>query len=194
MKLERFTVLKSGLSGVAIALGLLLTVSGCSDSSNDEAGSASATATPREPAVESAPEVESGPEDDRAAEAIGELVIDGQSYTLTKAHWCEPAEGFESGTTVAIRVAAQDESGDVTVYGIQVDRDGGQSSTSRISVATDPSTNYKSEGLDREPTIVLEDGAVSLRGGVYRPGRDPEAVVVEAEFTLPPEPGFPGQC
>jgi hypothetical protein len=192
MKLERFTVLKSGLSGVAIALALLLATSGCSDSSNDGAGDSSMTAS--EPEVEKAPEVESAPEAERAPEAIGELVIDGQSYTLTKAHWCEPEEGFESGTTVAIRVAAQDESGDVTVYGIQVDRDEGASSTSRISVATDPSTNYKSEGLDREPAIVIEDGAVRLRGGVYRSGRDPEVVVVEAEFSLPPEPGFPGQC
>lgn len=192
MKLERVTVLKSGLSGVAIALGLLLAGSGCSDSSNDEAESSSTTAS--EPGVEKPPEVESAPEVEKAPEAIGELVIDGQAYTLTKAHWCEPEAGFESGTTVAIRVAAQDESGDVTVYGIQIDRDEGRSSTSRISVATDPSTNYKSEGLDREPVIVLEDGAVRLRGGVYRPGRDPEVVVVEAGFTLPPEPGFPGQC
>ena len=192
MKLERFTVLKSGLGGVAIALSLLLAASGCSDSGNDEAGSASAAA--REAEVEKAPEVESAPEDEKAPEAIGELVIDGQSYTLTKAHWCEPAEGFESGTTVAIRVGAQDESGDVTVYGIQVDRDEDESSTSRISVATDPSTNYKSEGLDRDPVIVLEDGAVRLRGGVYKSPRDPEVVVVEAEFSLPPEPGFPGQC
>jgi len=122
------------------------------------------------------------------------MVIDGQSYTLTKAHWCEAEERFESGTTVAIRVAAQDESGDVTVYGIQIDRDEGRSSTSRISVATDASTNYESEGLDREPVIGLEDGAVRLRGGVYRSSRDPEVVVVEAGFTLPPEPGFPGQC
>ena len=38
MKLERFTVLKSGLSGVAIAMALLLATSGCSDSSNDGAG------------------------------------------------------------------------------------------------------------------------------------------------------------
>ena len=192
MKLERFTVLKSGLGGMAIALGLLLAASGCSDSGNDEAGSTSAAA--REAEVEKAPEVESAPEDEKAPEAIGELVIDGQSYTLTKAHWCEPAEGFESGTTVAIRVAAQDESGDVTIYGIQVDRDEDESSTSRISVATDPSTNYKSEGLDRDPVIVLEDGAVRLRGGVYKSRRDPEVVVVEAEFSLPPEPGFPGQC
>lgn len=193
MKLKRFTVLKSGFSGAAaIALTLLLATSGCSDSSNDEAGSSSTTA--REPEVEKAPEVESAPEVEKAPEAIGELVIDGQSYTLTKSYWCEPEEGFESGTTVAIRVAAQDESGDVTVYGIQVDREEGGSSTSRISVATDPSTNYKSEGLDREPMIVIENGAVRLRGGVYRPGRDPEVAVVEAEFSLPPEPGFPGQC
>ena len=63
MKLERVTVLRSGLSGVAIALGLLLAGSGCSDSSNDEAESSSTTA--------SEPEVKSAPEGDRAPEAIG---------------------------------------------------------------------------------------------------------------------------
>lgn len=173
-------------STVAMAL-MALAISACTDSGNEEVASAEgASPTATQPESEAA-----RPAADDEPQVIGEVVIDGQSHSLTKAHWCEPEDGFESGTTVAIRVAATDESGDVTVYGIRVDDDDGDS-TLRVMAATDPNTNYKSEGLGREPTILMEDGSVRLQGLVYRPGHDP--VEVEAEFSLPAEPGFPGYC
>ena len=171
-------------AAVAMAL-LVVAISACSDSNEESASTEipSSDATP--PAAEAA-----GPVDDEIR-IIGKAIVDGDSHSLTKAHWCEPEAGYEDGTTVAIRVIALDESGDVRVYGIQVDGDGGDS-TSRITVATDPNTNYASEGLGRQPTILMENGAVRLAGWVYRPGRDP--VEVEVEFSLPEQPGFPGYC
>lgn len=181
---------RSMIPGLALARAvvmalLALAISGCSDSGNDEVSSAEASSPAATP-----PAAAARPADDKSR-ITGEVVIDGRSHTLTKAYWCEPEAGFESGTTVAVRVFASDESGGVTVYGLQVDDNGGES-TSRIRVATDPNTNYASEGLAREPTILMEDGAVHIQGYVYRPGRDP--VDVEAEFSLSEAPGFPGYC
>lgn len=122
---------------------------------------------------------------------IGEMIIDGESHELTQSYWCEPEAGYESGTTVAI-VAAYDESGDVIVYGQRRDHEGSESSEALITAATDPNTNYSSEGLGGDPMLVMENGAVRLQGGVYRPGQDP--VEIEAQFSLPDEPGFPGYC
>lgn len=186
MALLRSTIPGGGPAKAVAAALLVLAVSGCSDSGNEEVASADRSSPAATP-----PEAEAASSAADEPRISGEVVIDGQSYELTKAYWCEPEAGFNSGTTVAIRVFASDESGDVTVYGIQVDDDDGDS-TSRIMVATDPQTNYKSEGLGREPTILMEDGAVRIQGHVYRPGRDP--VEVEAGFSLLAQPGFPGYC
>ncbi|WP_366555922.1 hypothetical protein [Aquibaculum sediminis] len=127
---------------------------------------------------------------------VGSMTIDGKSYDLTASHWCEPEPGVESGTTVTIRVAALNDSGDVMVYALQVDRDRGRPPVQTVSAATDPTTNYRSGDVTpatrAEPMIVAENGAVRIEGDVRRSGGD--VVTIEAEFSLPDEPGFPGYC
>lgn len=177
MKLMQLSASKPARSSTAAAVfGLAIAVAGCS---NNGDGETEPTSAPIDPETE-------------ASAVVGEMVINGQAYELTQSHWCEPQDGFESGTTVALRVAAYDGSGDVMVYGIQVNEDGSDPSVPRLSAATDPDTNYASEGLADEPVLEKENGTITLRGNVYRSGQDP--VPLQAEFVLPQEPGFPGYC
>lgn len=123
---------------------------------------------------------------------IGEMIFDEQSYDLTLAYWCEPEPGYASGTTVALRVIAYDESGDVIIYGIQVDHDEDRDPVQNVSVAMDPNTNYRSGDIMPSnasyPSVTVESGVVEIRAELHRGGD------VEARFTLPDKPGFPGYC
>ena len=188
MTFIRNTALGSGRRSAAAALGLALAASGCSDGDADPAESNAAARPATDEAEISQP---SGSE----PETVGKMTIDGQSYDLARAHWCEPEAGVESGSTVALRVAAFDESGDVIVYGLQVDREENGPPVQNVSAATDPNTNYQSGDVPLsagpEPLLAVEKDTVRIAGQVRRRG---EAVDLEAEFTLPDEPGFPGYC
>lgn len=196
MTFERNALLTLGQrSAMATALGLVLATAACSGSGPDDAeatrpatesGSAQAPATAADDSSSETPGADS------ASASSGEMTIDGETHGFTTAYWCEPEGGYNDGTTVAIRLMATDDDNQASIYAIRVDENDGGESESRLRVATDPDTNFNSEGLDEEPTIVVEDGVVRLRGLVYRPGRDP--VEVEAEFSLPAAPGFPGYC
>ncbi|MCA1776824.1 MAG: hypothetical protein LC676_14800 [Loktanella sp.] len=121
---------------------------------------------------------------------IGEMTIDGQTYELTRAYWCASEDGFVAGTTVAIRVAALDESGDIFIRGFHVDRDEGRSSYQNVT-AKDVDSTYRSGDMmltnAKEPSISVENGVVRIRTE-FRVGE------AEAEFSLPDQPGFPGYC
>lgn len=166
---------------------LVVTISACSDSGTEKGASGEAS----NPAT-SQPETARSSEDE--PEIAGELVIDGQPHALTTVYWCEPEAGYESGTTVAIRVAAMDASGDVVVFGRQIDReDSNPTSKTFIRATTEhPQNYYNSDRDEREPTILMEDGVARIQGYVRRPGGDP--VKIEAEFSLPTVPHFPTEC
>lgn len=189
MTITQLPALTWARRGAAIAtLGLILAVSGGSDSKAEQS----------EPGVV--------PQSNKGAKAkhlsgngpatVGSMTIDGQSYDLTASHWCEPEPGVENGTTVAIRVAALNDTGDVMVYALQVDRDRDRPTVQTVSAATDPTTNYRSGDVTpatrAEPMIAVENGAVRIAGDVRRSGGD--VVSIEAAFSLPAEPGFPGYC
>lgn len=178
--------------GVALARAsvttlLILTIVACSDSGKEEAASAEG-ASPAATTPEAARPVNDEPQ------IAGELVIDGQSHALTTVYWCEPEAGYESGTTITIRVAAMDASGDVVVYGRQIDREGRNSTSETfIRATTDhPQNYYNSDRDNREPTILIEGGVARIQGYVRRRGGDP--IEVEAEFSLPAAPRFPTEC
>ncbi|MDF2096786.1 hypothetical protein [Aquibaculum arenosum] len=189
MTKSRLSALMWARQGAAVAtLGLILAASGGADSS----------------AEQSEPDAVS--QSNKGAKAkhlsgngpatVGSMTIDGQSYDLTASHWCEPEPGVENGSTVAIRVAALNDTGDVMVYALQVDRDRSRPGVQTVSAATDPQTNYRSGDVTpetrAEPMIVVENGAVRIEGDVRRSGGDQVPIV--AEFSLPDEPGFPGYC
>lgn len=185
MTFERTTILKFGQrSAMATALGLVLATAACSGSDTDEADAAAPVGSGERADATSAAA--------NASQASGEMTIDGETFAFTTVYWCPPEPGYEDGTTVAMRIMATDDGNDASIYAMQVDEDGSGASQRTLQVATDRTTNFSSEGLDDAPTIIVEDENVRLRGRVYRPGRDP--VEVEAEFSLPAAPGFPGYC
>jgi hypothetical protein len=142
--------------------------------------------------VGSAQETGAAQDPSGAPDTIGEMTFGDQSYDLTLAYWCAPRDGHADGTTLSIRVAAYDESGDVIVYGTQLDRDGDRPPVQSVSVATDPDSNYFSGDImpsnSAEPAIRVDNGVVHINAETARGGD------VEARFTLPDEPGFPGYC
>lgn len=174
-------------SALATAL-LALAISACTDGGNQESASAEGSRSTDTQAESEA----ARPAADDEPQVIGEVVIDGKSHSLTKAYWCEPRPGFNSGTTVAILVAAADESDEVVVFGRQID-DSDSTSERFIRATTDhPNNYYTSEWVRQQPTILMEDGVARIQGSVGR-SRD-DVVEVNAEFSLPPEPGFPTEC
>lgn len=129
-------------------------------------------------------------QDGEAPDVIGQMTVDGQSYELTRAYWCAPADGYVAGTTVVFRVAAFDESGDIYISGFHVDR--GESHPPYQNVtASDPDSTYRSGDMKlsnkADPAIRIEDGVVRIRTE-FRVGE------AEAEFSLPDQPSFPGYC
>lgn len=176
-----------GLASAAATALLVLAISACTDNGNQEAASTEgSSATDTQSESEAAQPAADEPQ------IIGEVIIDGQPHSLTKAHWCEPRPGFHSGTTVAILVAAVDESGEVVVFGRQID-DSDSTSERFIRATTDhPNNYYTSDWVRQQPTILMEDGVARIQGSVGRSSDD--LVDVEAEFSLPAEPGFPTEC
>lgn len=127
-----------------------------------------------------------------APEIIGKMHYDGQTYDLTRAHWCEPEDGYEKGTTVPMRVTALDESGDSGVTGLQVDRDRDRPSIQSVNRlgpdGGDMSFEITLTGpLAEDPPLRIEDDVVYIKWS-FSSGD------LEAEFTLPEAPGFPGYC
>lgn len=128
-----------------------------------------------------------------AQETIGEMHFDGQSYDLTRAHWCAPEDGFESGTTIALRLVAYGETDYIAISGTQTDRDRDRPSIQRVNIAIGPGKERIGgdiilKGAQAEhPAVRIEDGVVHIKA----PFRDGAA---KARFTLPDEPGFPGYC
>lgn len=188
MALARSTTPGVTLARASVTTLLILTMVACSDSGKEEAAGAEGASPAATP-----------PEAARPAEAepriAGELVIDGQSHALTTVYWCEPEAGYESGTTITIRVAAMDASGDVVVYGRQIDREGSNSTSETfIRATTDhPENYYDSDEDGREPTILIEDGVARIQGYV-RKWSDDDSIEVKAEFSLPAVPHFPMEC
>lgn len=128
-----------------------------------------------------------------APEIIGEMHFDGQSYDLTRAYWCEPEDGFESGTTVALRLVAYGETDYIAISGMQVDRDRDRPSVQTVNIAIGPGKERIGGDIilkgaqAADPAVRVEDGVVHIKA----PFRDGDA---EARFTLPETPGFPGYC
>lgn len=85
---------RSMISGFALARAvvmalLVLAISGCSDSGNEEVSSAEVLSPADTP-----PEAETAPPADDESRVTGEMVIDGQTHTQTKAYCCEPEAEF----------------------------------------------------------------------------------------------------
>ena len=171
----------------ALASGLLA-ASACSggEAEDDETSVSAADAEQAE-----------SPAADEAPEPVGSLTIDGRSYELVRAFWCEPRSGGESGTEVVAQVGAfHEDNRFITVMATQVDRDRDRPSVQSVS-ASIPGTdsNHRSGDVvldgDAEPALIVEDGQARIQAEVRSGG---EVVPLEAEFTLPDEPGLDLHC
>lgn len=129
------------------------------------------------------------------AETVGVLTIDGNAHDLTVSYWCEPEPSLEQGQTLTLRVLARNESGDVNLLGTEIERDRDRPTLQRLSATTNGSSVYRSGDVTPrthpEPAMVVENGNVTMKAEVMGAG---EIVDLEAEFTLPEEPGAPGYC
>lgn len=141
---------------------------------------------------------QSGPETpDAALVTIGNMFIDGRSYDLVRAFWCEPHSGVEGGTTVVIQVGAFHEDNRlITVMGTQVDRDRDRPAVQSLSVSEPGTQSHYQSGdvalkTGTEPVLAVEDGHVRIQGEVVSGG---DVVPLEAEFALPDEPGLDLHC
>jgi hypothetical protein len=129
-----------------------------------------------------------------APEVIGEMHFDGRSYDLTIAYWCEPEEGFERGTTIAMRMMGYNEATGARVYASHLDRDRDRPSVQHVHISLGPD-DHKIGGdiiltgrqADDPGIRIDEDGVVHIKA----PFREGDVV---AWFTLPEEPGFPSYC
>lgn len=171
----------------ALASGLLA-ASACSggEAEDDEPSAASGGAEQAE-----------SPGADEALEPIGSLTIDGRSYELVRAFWCEPHSGVESGTEVVAQVGAfHEDNRFITVMATQVDRDRDRPSVQSVS-ASIPGTdsNHRSGDVvldgDAEPALIVDGGQARIQAEVMSGG---EIVPLEAEFDLPDEPGLDFHC
>lgn len=163
----------------AIAACALLAASACSDG---EAGDA-APAGDRE---QSASETETD-----ETEPVGSLSIDGESYELVKAFWCEPGP-LGDGTELVIKIGAFHEDNRlINVQATQVDRDRDRPSVQSVLVNV-PGTesDHRSGDVelddDTDPVLVVEGGQARIEGEVVDGG---EMMPIEAQFVLPDEPG-----
>lgn len=161
----------------------------CSDGDTGQTQAAASSADSDEQSEPEAP--------DAKPEKIGSISIDGQSYELVRSFWCEPRSGIEEGTDVAIQVGAfHDDDRSITVMATQVDRDRDRPSVKRLR-ATEPGTQSSSQSGDvvlnasNNSMLTVKDGHVQIQDEVMSGG---EIVPLEAEFTLPDEPGLKWQC
>ena len=187
---DRISALATHPSFFALAaLGAVLTLAACSDG---DTGQTQAAASSSDSDKQSEPEAP-----DAKPETIGSISIDGQSYELVRSFWCEPRSGSEEGTDVAIQVGAFHDGGrSITVMATQVDRDRDRPSVQRLR-ATEPGTQSSFQSADvvldagNNAVLTVKDGRVQIQGEVMSGG---EIVPLEAEFTLPDEPGLKWQC
>ena len=176
---------------LAAACCLVLASAACSER---DAGQPESAAVPA--ASDPQPEQQAAAGD--APRKIGSMSIDGRSYDLVRAFWCEPGPGVERGTDIAVKVGALHDDGRVIhLMATQGDRDRDRPSVQQVS-ATEPgtSTYYQSGTVmlkgRTEPILVVEDGHVRIQGDVSGAGN---IVPLEAEFALPEAPGtVPGGC
>lgn len=184
---DRMPALATHPSFFALAvLGAALTLAACSDDGTRQTQAADPSADTEEQSG-SKPEAQ-----DAKPEAIGSISIDGQSYELIRSFWCEPRSGVEEGTEVVAQVGAfHDDGRFMTVMATQVDRDRDRPSVVLLR-ANEPGTdNHFESGNSKGPVLTVEDGRVLIQGQVASGG---EIVPLEAEFTLPEEPGLKFQC
>ena len=187
---DRISALAAHPSFFALAaLGAALTLAACSDGDTGQTQAAASSADSDEQSEPEAP--------DAKPEKIGSISIDGQSYELVRSFWCEPRSGIEEGTDVVIQVGAfHDDGRSITVMATQVDRDRDRPSVQRLR-ATEPGTQSSSQSGDvvldssNNSMLTVKDGRVQIQGEVMSGG---EILPLEAEFTLPDEPGLKWQC
>lgn len=181
--------------GLAVVLvGMAGSLAACNGDSVSSDGGASVAASGSVVAEDG----ESVPETPNAAlETIGNLSINGRSYELVRAFWCETHSGTEDGTTVVIQVGAFHEDDRlITVMGTQVDRDRDRPAVQTLS-ASEPGTQSHYQSGDvaletgTEPVLAVDDGQVRIQGEVISGG---DIVPLEAEFALPEEPGLALHC
>ena len=176
---------------LAAACCLVLASAACSER---DAGQPESAAVPA--ASDPQPEQQAAAGD--APRKIGSMSIDGRSYDLVRAFWCEPGPGVERGTELAIKVGALHEDGRlIHVSGTQVDRDRDRPSVQQVSASEPGTSSYYQSGTvmlkgRTEPILVVEDGHVRIQGDVSGAG---EVVPLEVEFALPEAPDtVPGAC
>lgn len=174
---------------VSALLGTVLALAACSDGGTGQTPPAASSVASAEQAESESP--------DAKPEPVGSMSIDGRSYELIRSFWCEPHSGVEGGTEVVIQVGAFQDSGRlITVMGTQVDRDRDRASVQSLTAIEPDSTSAARSGdvvLDgnTRPVLMVEDGRVQIQGEVMDGG---DIVPLEAEFTLPDEPGLKWHC
>ena len=132
--------------------------------------------------------------DQAVGEPVGTLSFDGQTVELTGSYWCEP-EAVDDFTKIQINVHAHDADGEVMISGTEALIGASEDLVHRVSFTgfghTFVQSGDLSENDDSFPFVVVDGDRVTIDAPVLAGG---EIHVVQAEFTLPSEPGAPGLC